>query len=607
MPALTTRRTVWTLAIAAALVASITLALPYVASTRLVGDRIAHEMGAWTGLDVGIGKAPEISVWPGLQANLSDVTFAKPGGEVVLTVDRVEVELSALAALGGDIDFTTARFVHPTLRIGGRSGPLSPPAAGRMAQAFQAAREIAAENSAEPDTRRLPPDAFGIVSFDDGRVVSVAGDAESELATGLTGQLDWKRLNGAATATAAGTVNGEPFSLNLSSSNPLLLLGGAATKLSLDLKSGPANIAFEGTAGLGQNPYADGMAKLSAPSMRRMLDWRNAAASGGPTGGSMSVESRVVADRTRIRLEEASITLDGNPAHGALDVLLTGKLPKVSGTLAFDTLDLGAFLSAFTPLDGAADKGPGAIDADFANRLNLDLRLSAAHATAGSFTLSDIAATARSDEELAAFDISDGSAFGGAIQAGLRFDRRTGTRVEARLLVSDIDGAAFGAAAGLTRLTPTGHGTVSLILKGEGQSWEELLAHAGGSLSANFGPGTLAAVDLDGLIARVRAGAPFAFSEIAAKGSQIDGLDLKATLADGRASIDKAEIRAPLHTITLAGTAPLAGGELDIYGRAEPPPQANAAGTLPPAAQGFAIAGPWSAPWVTPVAGPAGE
>ena len=104
--------------------------------------------------------------------------------------------------------------------------------------------------------------------------------------------------------------------------------------------------------------------------------------------------------------------------------MLTGKLPMVAGTLAFDTLDLRAFLSAFTPLEPSVGSGPGIIDADFASRLNLDLRLSAAQATVGAIALADVAATARVDEGMAAFDISDAAAFGGNIQAGLRFDRK---------------------------------------------------------------------------------------------------------------------------------------------------------------------------------------
>ena len=50
----------------------------------------------------------------------------------------------------------------------------------------------------------------------------------------------------------------------------------------------------------------------------------------------------------------------------------------------------------------------------------------------------------RSASRSAGLDISDASAFGGDIQAGIRFRRgAAGTDVEMRLFASEIDGGAF--------------------------------------------------------------------------------------------------------------------------------------------------------------------
>jgi AsmA protein len=594
------RRIVWTIAIAAGLIAVVALVLPYAASTRLVGDRIAQEMRDWSGLDVSVGAAPEISVWPSLQANLTDVTLSLPDGNAVLTASRVEVELSALAALGGDIDFTMARFIGPTIRIDDGAPPITLPRQGRIAQALEIARAIVAENPTTPNRARLPADDFGTVEFSDGRVIGVSGGAEAELANNLSGTIGWKKLSGRADATASGLLRGEPFKIELSSASPLLLFGGAATPATVSLTSAPANLSFDGTANLGENPFVDGHARFSAPAVRKVFDWSKTESPIGPAVGAISVESRVMGDRARVRFEDASITLDGEPAHGAFDLLLNGKAPKLSGTLAFDTLDLGAFLSAFTPFDPLAGDGLGVIDADFASRLNLDLRLSAAQASAGAIALTKLAATARVDEGVAAIDISDAGALGGSVQAGLRFDRNTmGEQVELRLLATDIDGSALGAAAGMTRLMPSGRGTVSVILKGKGENWKAVLARANGSFTASFGQGALSGVDMDALIERARGGAPFALDAIASESFPISGLEIKALIADGIAKIEKAEVKTPGHSVTLAGTAMLASSELALSGKAAPPPQANAE-PVDPLATTFLIDGPWGAPTVTP-------
>jgi AsmA protein len=596
-------RAAWIVGVAAGLALLVAFALPYVASTRLVSERIADELSEWSGLDVTIGAAPETDIWPDLQANLTDVAFSLPGGATIATAERMEVGLSAWAVLSGNVEFSSIRFVRPTIIIGD-DNPITA-LGGKFGRALATARSIVDENRANPDTARLPSDTFGSLDFSDGRIVAMSGSSETEVASGLAGRLSWATLNGRADASVSGIWRGEQIALNVSSANPLLLLGGAATPVTIALKSAPANLSFDGMASASQRGYVDGRVSFSAPSARKLFEWSGAQLAHSTATGSISLDSQIQGDRDRLRLEDATITMDGKPARGALDLLMKGKLPMVSGTLAFDTLDLRAFLSAFTPLDASADNGPGVIDADFASRLNLDLRLSAAQATAGAFSLSDVAATARVSEELAAFDISDALAFGGSVQTGLRFNRKPGgTEVEVRLLATDVDGGALGPAIGMTRLVPAARGTVSIILKGDGENWGELLAQASGSFSANFGAGSLSGIDVAGLLLRLKDGQPFPFSEVATGSSPFDGLDVKAVLSDGTARIERAELRTPLDRITLAGAASLSDGAINLSATAQPPSQAaSAEGSAPGAGTAFAIKGQSNAPTVIPTSG----
>ena len=594
-------RVAWIVGGAAGMALLVALALPYVASTQLVAERISDKLSEWSGLHVSIGATPETDIWPDLQANLTDVTFALPGGgATIATAERIEVVLSAWAVLSGNVEFSSVRLVRPTIIVGDDNAVVA--LGGKFGRALATARAIVEENRTNPDTARLPSDKFGSLDFSEGRIVAISGGSETEVASGLAGRLSWAALNGRADASVTGVWRGEQVALNVSSDNPLLLLGGAATPLTIGLKSTPANLSFDGMASASHSGYLDGRVSFSAPSARKLFEWSGAQLAHSTAIGSISLDSQIQGDRDRLRLEDATITMDGKPARGALDLLLKGKLPMVSGTLAFDTLDLRAFLSAFTPLDASADSGPGVIDADFASRLNLDLRLSAAQATAGAFSLSDVAATARVSEGLAAFDISDASAFGGSVQTGLRFNRKPeGTEVEMRLLATDVDGGALGSAIGMTRLVPGARGTISVILKGGGESWGELLGHANGSFSANFGPGSLSGVDMAGLLSRLKNGQPFSFWEVATGSSPFDGLDVKAVLSDGTARIEKAELRTPLNHIAFAGAASLSDGPIDLSATAQPPLQAASeeTPTVSPNTT-FAIKGQLNAPTVIP-------
>ncbi|MEQ1942453.1 AsmA-like C-terminal region-containing protein [Mesorhizobium sp. VNQ89] len=604
MAASTLRRTVWGIAAVVGLAVLAGLALPLIASTRLSSDRIAEEMSTWSGLDVSIAGAPKVGVWPNLHVNLTDIRLLLPDGTLVASAERAQVDLSALAALGGDIDFTAVRFNNPALRLDHYGKLPALPRNGRIALALATARSLVEEASGTPDTSRLPADNFGTIEFVNGRIIRPFDAMDIAIATDINGRISWPALNGRIGAFAKGVLKGESLAIEFSSASPLLLLGGAATPATLSLKSGLTDAAFDGTASLGNNPYVAGQARFSTPSVGALLAWSGAGLPVRPAIEVMTVESRIIGDPARVRFEDARIMLDGSTARGVLDLLLSGGTPKVSGTMAFDTLELGAFLSTFTPFDPMTGEGPGNIDADFASLLNLDLRLSAPRATLGTIALTDMAATARVDGRLAAFDISDASALGGDIQAGLRFDHKDeGAQVELRLLATDVSGDALGAATGMENFLPKAGGTLSLILKGVGDSWDELMARANGSFSASFGPGTLPGMDIDALLADAKGDAPFTLTAVAGTGSKIDAMEIKAVATDGVARIDKVEIRSPLHRVTMSGTVSLDGSSVALTGSIAPPQQANASQADAAPAATFLINGSSSDALVTPTKG----
>jgi AsmA protein len=612
MPSPLIRRGIWTIGAAAVVVALAFTALPYIASTRIVRDRIAWEMGAWSGFRVTIEGTPRIVVWPKFRAILTDVNMSEwtqTDGRPVIEAERVEIDLSAMAALRGDVVFSTARLIRPTLRVQrSEKGLFLPtmPSTGRIARAIETTRGLIAAEPTNPDISQLPADPFGTVEFSNGRVVTAIDGKDMEILTSLNGKASWTALNGAAQFSASGIWRGESVSIAMASAKPLLLFAGGAAPANVSFKAAPATFSFDGTVGMSQNAYLDGTAKFSTPSLRRMLEWSQAGIAPGAAIGSVSVLSKVTAGVGRVKLDGTEIALDNNPGTGALDFSFTEGRPVMSGTLAFETLDLRSFLSAFTPLVSPARQGSGDADENSANRLDLDLRLSAAHATAGGIQLADVAATAQVKNGLAVFDISDASAFGGTIQTSLRFDRKPqGTQAEIRLLASDVDGAAFGAAAGMTRLVPTGKGTVSVILKGPGKAWDSILENADGSISATFGAGTLTGLNLPAFLKRSEQGGFFALDDVANGTLPIDGIELKATISKGVARIDKAEANSAKTKIWLTGIVPFAGRGLALSGGVVQPNQTAApvngqAATIPSQAS-FFVGGTWSTPFISPI------
>ncbi|MGS1095031.1 AsmA family protein [Aquamicrobium terrae] len=613
------RRGLWALGIAAVAAALAVAALPYVASNRIVRDRIAWEMSRWTGYRVTISGAPKIEVWPQLNAVLAQVTLSRwsdPEQQPVIYAERVEIGLAAMAALRGEVVFSSTRLIRPTIKVERTaSGLYLPPMpdSGSIGRSLEMARAMVKAGAAEPDPARMPA-AIGNVEIRDGRIVTAVNGKDSEILSGLSARANWPEPGGPATLSASAIWRGESVTIDAASQKPLLLASGVTAPLSFSVKAAPANLSFDGKIGLAANAFIDGDAKFQAPSLRRVLEWTGTHMANATTVAAISVSSHVLGEAERAKFDNAQIMLDKNPGTGALDLAFgeTGR-PVLSGTLAFETLDLGPFVSAFTPLVAPAEAAgnAGDIETTLAGLLNLDLRLSAAKATAGAIPLTELAATVQVKDGLSVFDVSDAGAFGGNIQTGIRFDRKPGgTQAEMRLLASDINGAAFGAAVGMTRLMPTGKGTISVILKGPGKGWHSVMESADGSISATFGPGTLSGLDLAAFIRRNGEGGFFPLDDVDDGSVPIDGAELKASVAKGVVRIEKAQANHGGSRLWLTGIMPYAGRGLALTGgiaSQQPPAAANGesgeAPAPPPNQTLFFVGGSWTAPFISPISG----
>lgn len=605
MPDWLARRSVWIGGAGVVLVILVMTGLPLIASTQIVRDRISFQMSAWTGYRVRLNETPEIRVWPTFRAVLSEVTLldwneAEP--KSVLAAERVEMDLSALAALRGDVVFTRMRLIRPVLRLIEQDERLRLPAPqdwGRLNRSVETARQAVSEAPTDPDTSGLPGDAFGTIEFEQGRVIADGGEQQTNIVTSLSGSLEWPALNRQVSLLASGIWHGESVSLTASSTQPLILLGGGKAPLTFSLQAAPANVSFTGSASLAGDNFIDGQLKIAAPSLARLIDWTHALSL--PTNGLGPVElsARVVGDMRRIKFEDTALNIAGSSGNGLIDVSFGVGDPLVAGTLAFDMLNLPALLNAFSPVSTAASAVPEISASIASGDYNFDLRFSAANATFGTATLTNVAAAAKVNDELATFDISDATAFGGTIQFGMRADRTEGREtIELRMAGEEIDLSRLAAALGHERLVPQAPCTFSLMLKGAGADLQSVLRSGSGTLSASLGPGTVSGLNLDAFFEHSAAGEFFPLSAIENGSLPIDGAEFKASITKGVAGLETAEGRSGPYTISLDGLVPLAGRALALYGRISEPAE-DEASTEPPLS--FFVGGSWSAPFIAPL------
>ncbi len=575
--------------------------LPWVASTQIVRDRIAYELGLWSGYRVSLGEAPVLDVWPGFTATLNNVAFhewAGDGKPPVLQAERLEIALSPVAALRGNIVFSGMTVHRPLLQLS-VPGPVvdlpASPGGGRMIRAVDAAREVVARNPASPDAGALPDIAFGTVEFLDGRIADAGGDVVSS----MRGRIVWPSLNRSARVVATGIWRGENVAIDVSANSLLLLMAGGGSAVNASLKSALVEASFEGTANLAGDAYFDGAAKLASPSIRRMLEWSRTQIAPGAAIGAMTLASRIQGNAKRLQFDQTALTLGGNAGRGVLDLSFSDAVPAISGTLAFDKLDLRSFLMAFAPSAPGTGSLHDKIDTAFSEQLSLDLRLSSAAATLGAIPLSDVAASTQIKGTMAAFDISNANAFGGEVQAGLRIDGPGEQKtVEMRLVANNVDSLALAKASGAGRLLPQGRTTLSVAVKGAGSDWNAALGQAEGTVTATLGQGALGGFDLARFRTLWEAGGFFPLSEVSEGTLPLQGFDFKARIANGVARIEKADALLDQQAVvSLAGVVSYVGQALALSGHFATlqPDGARADVRMP-----FFIGGSWDAPFVSP-------
>lgn len=597
MPASWARKGVWLLGALLILAMLFVAGLPLLASTQIVRDSIAYQMSAWSGYRVRVDEAADIRVWPTFRAVLNGVTLSdwdETNPHPVLEAERIEIDLSALAALRGEVVFTEMQLIRPVLRLTQEDGKLHlppPHSWGRLARSIATARAVVAAAPTAPDLAALPSDKVGEIEFSQGRVVTGTGENQTEVISSLTGTFNWPALNRSASLSATGIWRGESVSLAATSTQPLILLGGGSAPVDLSLQAAPAKASFKGAASISGEGFADGQFSLSAPSFNRLIEWVGVQPLSTSRIGAASMTAHMTGSTSRLKFEEASLGLENSTGTGLLDISFNDNRPNVVGTLAFDRLDLRALLNTFSPFPASAQSR-----LVLPNGFDFDLRFSATTASFGEISLTNVATAAKAKDGFATFDISDATVFGGTFQLGVRAEQAAkNNAVEIRTLGENIDAGQFASVLGIERLVPEARSSFSAILNGSGADLNTVLETADGSIALSLGKGSIPGLNLNTFLKLSEEGDFFPLTALGEGSLPIESATVKAKLSKGVAEIENAEALSGPYRISLDGLVPVAGRGLALYGTLASPDAADPHLKKPLM---FFVGGAWSAPFI---------
>lgn len=621
----------------AAAAATLLAVLPFIVSTDAIRVRVAQEISAWTGYSVELREAPRLKVFPVLRASLNGVTLSKltdQGQIPFMSADRIEVELSPLDAIMGHISFSETQIVRPHVNIDGSVTDVPAfldalaSSSGRLGTAIRAQRRLL-EGAANNDSQaaELASQPFGRVVVRDGAIAFMRTEAQAETPksddeqiTAVNMTLDWPQTTSAAALKGSAKWKGETSQLNITAAQALRLLAGGNSDLSVNLTAKPFSLSFQGKANISKDRFFEGSLGTNSPSLSNAIRWLNLPPVAGSSEiGAFSLESTVTATPKRWKFANVDMTAGESPAKGVIEIGLENEQPAVTGTLAFEKLELRSLFSAFVPLPDNRTYPPGAranmdaIDTSFFDRSEFDLRLSAQNAAAGPVTLSSVAAAIQIKGGRAIFDIGDARGFGGTLQANMQIVRDLKSASgEFRFNASSIESTQFLSALGFDRPFISGKGNVSLFMKGPANRWSGLLSNAQGNVSVELNNGQMQGFAVQDFLTKAQNQRFFALQRQDNVALAFNRLALKANLADGVATLENARLDTSDGTLNLAGIVPFVdrslalSGEVIFPGTQQQAAEQQEGSENQPAQQPakppltFFVGGSWDRPFISP-------
>ncbi|MDL2401498.1 AsmA family protein [Rhizobium mayense] len=574
---------------------------PFLISSGLVRSGIEKALSDWTGYRAQIEGAPTLEFWPTPRVTLNQVTIREPAknGKVLGHVDSLSADFSLFAALRGRAHFHEFHFLRPVIYIRrDEAGLIDWTNEGLLSKAIE--RVGQSSNQSMPMSKDQDA-AIGTLTIEDGSV-EMTDDRTGKLykMNGVNADISWPRLSRAMTAVILARLNGQDIKIDFNSAQPLLLFAGKRVDAKTSFSSPLINWSYTGATSISNFAALTGNLALSVPNVPSFLAWSGEHMPAASTLQNVSLNADVATIPNGLRFNNLNFKVNDSAASGVMDLSYSkaGK-PKISGTLAFDQMNLNPFLAAFSMRLAADTAIDALLNGNPLQRLDVDMRLSSNKAVLGPFQFDDIGASLLVAGGTAKFDIGDSGFEGGELTSHLEVTQ--GNFEGGGKLQISIRNADFGGL--FTRLNlagplPLTTGSLDLSLSTSKPIWAANLGDVAGNMHFSSATGSFRQFNISTFRALASGKAFFRMSDIADTAFDFDSLNVDASVAKGSVEIHSAKIVGRNETVMLNGVVPFRSNGLALSGTMQASDPANAA-ELPMLP--FYIGGTWPDPVISPV------
>jgi AsmA protein len=576
---------------------------PFLISSGLVRSGIERVLSEWTGYRAQIEGDPTLEFWPTPRVTLNQVTIREPtrNGKVLGHVDSLSADFSLWSAIRGHARFHEFHFLRPTLYIRrDENGLIDWTNEGRLSKAIEQAEATSGQGLS---MRKDQDAAIGLLTIEDGSVEMTDERSGSIYKlNAVNADISWPRLSKALSAVILARFNGQDIKLNFDSAQPLLFFAGKNVDTTTSFVSPLISWTYTGITSISDYSALSGNLQLNVPNVPSFMAWSGQRMPAADALKNISLNANIAAIDNGVRLNNLSFKINDSTASGIMDLNYTkaGK-PKISGTLAFDQMNLNPFLAAFSMRLAAETAFDALLNGNPLQRLDLDLRLSSNKAALGPFQFENIGASLLVAGGKAKFDIGDSSFESGSLTAHLEVapgDFDGGGKLQISIRNADF-GGLFTRLKLIGPLPMPSSGSLDLALSTTKPIWVANLSDVAGTLHFTSTAGSFREFDISAFRALATEKAFFRMSDIASTSFDFDSISLDASFAKGSAEVQNASVVGRNETITFNGVVPFRTNGLALSGAIEAtsPSDADELPMLP-----FFIGGSWPNPVVSPVA-----
>ena len=366
----------------------------------------------------------------------------------------------------------------------------------------------------------------------------------------------------------------------------------------LTIKSAPGTINLEGALATTPELHFAGTIDLAIKALDRFGKWLDI---DPPLTFATPVAVKGAAEITgeRIAIRDASLTLGKIEMKGGIGLDVACQRPLIFGSLSAGDMDVTEFLSPLWPKQAQGWK-TDPLSNGLTPEQDFDVRLSAERVNLGIVRIANLAISILAKDRALDLTLGGSKLFQGAAKGKVSIKPEDdGYRVALHGSFENIDLAqATLALMDMRKIEGTTEGKFEF--DSHGRTADDLMKALSGTSDLTISNGTLNGVNLATILKRIETRPLSAIRDMKGGKTDFDRFHVSATIANGNATLDKAEMIFPPNGMIMSGQVNIGERRLTIEGNATGPDPEN--GTAP-AILPYTVTGSFDDPVVTPDVG----